>query len=57
MFAWIALALAVVLGVYIMSGGDALDTLEGGEIAYLIVAGALAALYLSQPSKRMARDA
>ena len=46
MFAWIALALAVVLGVYIMSGGDALATLEGGEIAYLIVAGALAALYI-----------
>ena len=47
MLAWFALALAVVLGVYIMSGGEAFAALDGSEIAYIVVAVTLVTIYVA----------
>ncbi|MGQ0673649.1 MAG: retropepsin-like aspartic protease family protein [Hyphomicrobium sp.] len=46
MLAWIALAIALLVGGYILAGGTPLEGLGGGEIAYLVVGGALLATYL-----------
>jgi len=46
MLPWLILAAAILLGLYIMAGGDFFAGLETGQLAYLVVATLLVSLYV-----------